>query len=107
MLTTDLRIRPRRRLGGGVEHGRLGDQAIGQVGSQDGPARFGVRPVQAEHDRGGDLDTVEGLQHAVGHLVDPGDPTEDVDEDGAHSRVRIDDLEGGGHHVGVGAATDV
>ena len=49
----------------------------------------------------------QGLNDPLGHLVDPRDPAEDVDEDGLHRRVGVDDLEGGCHHVGVGASADV
>ena len=35
---------------GGVEHGGLGHQAVGQVRGQDRPARLGVGAVEAEHD---------------------------------------------------------
>ena len=53
------------------------------------------------------FDPAHGLDDALGHLVDPGDTAEDVDEDGLHLGVGVDDLEGGGHHVGVGTAADV
>ena len=50
---------------------------------------------------------LERLDDAVGDLFAPGDAAEDVDEDRLHARVVVDDLEGAGHDVGVGAAADV
>ena len=74
---------------------------------QDLPAGHGVGAVEAEHDGRADVHPVERLEHPVRHLVHPGDPAEDVDEDGADGRIGVDHLEGGGHHVGVGPAADV
>ena len=53
------------------------------------------------------VDPAERLDDAVGHLLAAGDAAEDVDEDRLHVLVGVDDLERGGHHVGVGAAADV
>ena len=49
----------------------------------------------------------EPFDDALGHLLAAGDAAEDVDEDRAHVLVVVDHVEGGGHHVGVGAAADV
>ena len=52
-------------------------------------------------------DPLQGLHDPVGHLLAPGDAAEDVDEDGPDLGVGVDDLEGVGHDLGVGAAADV
>ena len=49
----------------------------------------------------------KALDDALGDLLAPGDAAEDVDEDRAHVLVVVDHVEGGRHHVGVGAAADV
>ena len=69
--------------------------------------RVGVGAVEAHHDGRAELDPAHRLDDALGHLVDPGDAAEDVDEDGLDCRVGVDHLERVGHHVGVGTAADV
>src|SRR3954453_11080045 len=80
-------------LAGGVEHGRLRDEAVRLVLLQDLAGEGGVRPVDAHDDRALDVDPPEGGDDAVGDLFAPGDATEDVDEDGPDLLVGVDDLE--------------
>jgi hypothetical protein len=81
MLMTGLQ-QGRDRTACGVEHGRLGDQAIGQVRSAR-ISRPSTALVPSRRSTMGELMSPgQGLEDALGHLVDPGDAAEDVDEDG-------------------------
>jgi hypothetical protein len=68
---------------------------------------LGVGAVETDDDGRLDVDASQCLDDAVGHLLAAGDAAEDVDEDGLDLVVGVDDLEGSGHDVGVGAAADV
>src|SRR5207248_313742 len=92
---------------GGVEHRGLGHEPVRLEVLQDLATLFGVGAVQADDDGWPDVDRVESLHDAVRYFLAPGDPAEDVDEDGLHLLVGVDDLEGVGHHLGVGATADV
>jgi hypothetical protein len=74
---------------------------------QDRPALIRVGAVEADDDGRPDVDPSQRLHDAVGNLLALRDATEDVDEDGLHAGVVVDDLERVRHHVGVGAAADV
>src|ERR1700733_11555642 len=84
-----LRVRQRDGAPGGVEHGGLRDERIGKVVDQQRATRVGVGAVEAHDDRGAELDPAHGLDDPLGHLVDPGDAAEDVDEDGLHRRIGV------------------
>jgi len=94
-------------LSGRIEHRRRHVHRLREVRFEDRPSFVGVRAVEADDDRRPHVDPADGLDDAVGDLVAPGDAAEDVDEDGPHRRVVVDDLERPGHDVGVGATTDV
>ncbi len=94
-------------LAGGVEHGRQRDQAIGLVIGEQGPALGDVGAVETHGDGRPQLHPAQGLDDALGHLVDAGDTAEDVDEDRADVVVGVDDLQGVGHDIGVRAAAHV
>src|SRR4051794_15810477 len=78
------------------EH-RLGDSGVGKDLSSLG----GVGAVEADDDGCSQVDTTERLDDPLGHLFATGDAAEDVDEDALDVLVEVDDLEGGGHQVGV------
>src|SRR4051794_18458363 len=92
-----------------LEHRRLADE-LGRrdAGVEDDlAALLGVGAVEADHDGRPQLDPAEALDDPVGDVLAAGDAAEDVDEDRADVLVVVDDVEGGGHHVGAGAAADV
>src|SRR3954451_23173345 len=67
----------------GLEHGRLGRQlGLRDAGVEEDLATLlGVGAVEADDDRGSQVDAAERLDDALGHLLAAGDAAEGVDED--------------------------
>ncbi len=63
--------------------------------------------VQADDERDGGLQILEGGDETVGDLVTAGDAAEDVEEHGLHVVVAQDELDGLLHLGSVGAAAGV
>ena len=85
-----------------------GDQRVVEL-VEDAATLLDVVAVEADDERLGRLvaEDLEGALDAVGDLVARGDAAEDVHEHALDLRVVDDHVEAVGHHLGVGAATDV
>src|SRR5699024_4078230 len=97
-----------RAVGAAVHGVGEGDQRVVPL-VQDGPSVLDVVAVEPHHEllRGGVTEQVESPDDALGDLVASGDATEDVHEHALDLVVTEDDVQTGGHHLGVGAAADV
>jgi len=76
-----------------IEHGGFHHQLVVELGSQNGPALFGVRSIETNDDWRVDRDPLHCLENAVGNFFTSRDATKDVDEDRLDVRVVVDDLE--------------
>mmetsp|Transcript_34002 Transcript_34002/g.87180 ORF Transcript_34002/g.87180 Transcript_34002/m.87180 type:complete len:447 (-) Transcript_34002:25-1365(-) len=70
-------------------------------------AHFDVGALEPDDQGLGEADVLARSHHALSHDVAAHDAAEDVDEDGLHVGVALDDLEGGRARLLVGRAADI